>query len=83
MPRQPEIVTAVVNHRISLASSVQETQDHVIDTIMPVAEEFNLALEAFGKDVELNTCPMMQFEPKAGKIIVSEAFNSSSARSLW
>lgn len=74
---QPEVVTAIVNHRINIASSYAEVQQHVIDTVLPVAQEFNLQVEAFGKAVyEGSMCPMMKGQ-QAGKIILSEAFNSS------
>ncbi|ORX38339.1 hypothetical protein BD324DRAFT_620480 [Kockovaella imperatae] len=72
----PEVVTTVVNHRINIASSVEELQQHLIKTLSPVAEEYNLALEAFGKDIELKGCPYMMANP-SGKVILAEAFNSS------
>ena len=75
--RQPEVVTAIVNHRINIASSYSEVQKHVIDTVLPVAKAFNLQVEAFGEKVyEGSSCPMLAGHT-AGKIILAEAFNSS------
>lgn len=72
------MVTAYVDHRINIASSYQEVQQHLIDTILPLAKEYNLELEAFGeKTYQGNQCPMHINDPKAGKIIITEAFNSS------
>jgi Gly-Xaa carboxypeptidase len=71
-------VTAIVNHRINIASTYTEVQKHVIDTVLPVAKAYNLQVEAFGEKVyEGSLCPMHLNDPKAGKIILSEAFNSS------
>ena len=55
---------------------MQEVQAHIIDTLSPVAEEYNLALEAFGNEIEIKGCLMMKKNPN-GKITVSEAYNSS------
>jgi hypothetical protein len=53
-------------------------QKHVINTVLPVAKTYNLQVEAFGEHVyEGSICPMHINDPKAGKIIISEAFNSS------
>jgi Gly-Xaa carboxypeptidase len=71
------VVTAVINHRISLASSVEELQQQITKVLKPVAEKYNLALESFGSDVELEECPMLTGGTKAGKVIVAEAYNSS------
>lgn len=70
---QPEVVTAVVNHRIDINSSPKELQHHIIKTLSPVASKYGLSMEAFGEDVDYDMCPMMA---GAGKIILSEAFNS-------
>lgn len=72
------MVTAYVDHRINIASSYQEVQQHLIDTVLPVVKGYNLQLEAFGDKIyEGSTCPMHLNDPKAGKIVISEAFNSS------
>ncbi|ODQ67969.1 carboxypeptidase S [Nadsonia fulvescens var. elongata DSM 6958] len=44
----PESVTAVVNHRISIESSVNATQEKLIGNIAKIAELHNLDFEAFG-----------------------------------
>ena len=77
---QPEVVTAVVNHRISLAESVGELQQHLQKVLGPVAAKYNFALEAFGEDVQFADCmghSKKDKGPKKGKIILSEAFHSS------
>lgn len=74
---QPEVVTAIVNHRISLASSVGELQEHLAKTLKPIASRYNLQLEAFGKDIELEGCAVHLAKPKLGKVVISEAFHSS------
>ena len=76
----PEVVTTYVNHRISTASSVKELQGQLIDVLGPVAKENKLELHAFGKNVDLTSygCPHMDVaKASAGKLILSEAFNSS------
>ena len=66
-----------MNHRISLASSVSELQEHLIDILSPVAAKMNLSMSAFGEEVKLHGCEAQMTEAKAGKIILAEAFNSS------
>ncbi|WWC63515.1 uncharacterized protein I303_106118 [Kwoniella dejecticola CBS 10117] len=75
----PESVVAIVNHRISLSSSVAELQQQLVDVISPVAHKLNLQVEAFGKDVQYHGCHMGEdvSGPQAGKVILSVAFNSS------
>ncbi|WWC71361.1 uncharacterized protein I206_105316 [Kwoniella pini CBS 10737] len=75
----PESVVAIVNHRISLASSVAELQQQLIDVISPVAHKLNLEVEAFGNDIQYHDCHMHQdlSGPKVGKVILNVAFNSS------
>jgi hypothetical protein len=41
-----------------------------------VARHHNLELVAFGKSIDLGGCSMKKAQPKAGKIVLSEAFNS-------
>lgn len=77
---QPESVVAIVNHRINLASSVAELQQQITDVIAPVASKLNLAVEAFGKEIQAHGhgCHFSKDEgPKAGKVILNVAFNSS------
>lgn len=48
------------------------------DTILPVAKAYNLELEAFGEKAYTGSiCPMHLNAATAGKIILSEAWNSS------
>lgn len=77
---QPESVVAIVNHRINLASSVAELQQQITDVITPVASKLNLAVEAFGKEIQPqgHGCHFSKDDhPKAGKVILNVAFNSS------
>ncbi len=46
---QPEVVTVMVNHRVNIASSVEETASHVYDTLLPLAKTLNLAISGFGE----------------------------------
>jgi Gly-Xaa carboxypeptidase len=63
----PEVATAVVNHRVSIASRVADVQAHMIRVLKPVAREYGLALEAWGEEMLAGT---------AGKIILREAYGS-------
>ncbi|KIY52185.1 carboxypeptidase S [Fistulina hepatica ATCC 64428] len=47
----PEEAWAIINHRISLSSSVEDTQAHDIATVKGLAERFNLTFNAFGQEV--------------------------------
>lgn len=42
----PEVVTFIVNHRINIP--IAELKKRVFHTLLPVAKEYNLALEGFG-----------------------------------
>ncbi|KAI0741428.1 carboxypeptidase S [Daedaleopsis nitida] len=44
----PEKVHAVVNHRIAEHDSVAAVQKHMADVILPVAQKYNLSMDAFG-----------------------------------
>lgn len=73
---QPEVVTAYINHRISIASNVTELQERITGILAPVAKEHHLDFEAFGSDVHVN----LDAESKpaaAGKLVISNAWNSS------
>lgn len=65
-----------MNHRINIASSPTELTHHLVDVLGPVARHHNLELVAFGKSIDLGGCSMKKAQPKAGKIVLSEAFNS-------
>ncbi|KIY65075.1 carboxypeptidase S [Cylindrobasidium torrendii FP15055 ss-10] len=69
----PEQVNAVVNHRISILSSVNETRDRDLASIKPVVEGFNLSLTSFG---ELLTEPGA---PAKGSVVLSDAFDNALA----
>ncbi|WVQ79778.1 hypothetical protein IAT38_001878 [Cryptococcus sp. DSM 104549] len=76
----PESVVAIVNHRISLASSVAELQQQLIDVILPVATKLDLEVEAFGKVVKPHGCHYSEAHlsgPKLGKVLLNVAHNSS------
>ncbi|KAJ7485309.1 hypothetical protein FB451DRAFT_52759 [Mycena latifolia] len=47
----PEQATAVVNHRISVDSSVKEVQDRYVRILTPVAQRFNLTVVDFDATV--------------------------------
>ncbi|KAJ7512719.1 putative Gly-X carboxypeptidase [Mycena galericulata] len=47
----PEQATAIVNHRISVDSSVKEIQDRYVEILTPVAEQFNLTVIDFDTTV--------------------------------
>lgn len=55
------MVTAIVNHRISVASSVDELQAAIVKTLGPVAAKVGLEVEAWGQAVDL-----AQFEANSG-----------------
>lgn len=67
----PEVVTAYINHRISITSSVGELQTRMAKILKPVAEEHNLAFEAFGDNI------LDDIKDKAGKLVIKAAWNSS------
>ena len=78
----PEVVTTYINHRISIASNPKELQKQITHVVAPLAKQFNLALHAWGDDVDLSMvgCSHVGVEsskPSAGRIVLSEAFNSS------
>lgn len=88
----PEVVTALVNHRISVASSVDELQHAIIKKLAPKAAELGLELEAWGKSVDLAAyaassrgCTGSMFghkkkkpaPAKRGKLVIDVAFNST------
>ncbi|KAL1405829.1 hypothetical protein Q8F55_007507 [Vanrija albida] len=89
----PEVVTAYVNHRIDISSSVAELQKRLIHTLGPLAEQYGLDFEAFGEAVDTSVFARDEAchgrradhakhgkhgKPKhAGKLTIGEAFNSS------
>ncbi|WVR09460.1 hypothetical protein IAU60_006527 [Kwoniella sp. DSM 27419] len=77
----PESVSAVINHRINIASSVAELQQQMVEVLAPVAFKLGLSMEAFGKEIKHHSCHYDEHdfgkhdEPKAGKVILNVAFN--------
>ena len=65
----------MINHRISVASSWQELQKEISSVVAPIAADNDLALHAWGKDVDLSS--FTSGAASKGKITLSEAFNSS------
>ncbi|WVQ72429.1 hypothetical protein IAR50_001981 [Cryptococcus sp. DSM 104548] len=45
----PEFVQATVNHRIAFTSTVNDTLQHYLDIIPPLAESLNFTISAFGQ----------------------------------
>ncbi|BEI80149.1 hypothetical protein CcaverHIS002_0106780 [Cutaneotrichosporon cavernicola] len=66
----PEVVTAYINHRISIASSVEAVQERITDVLKSMASKFNLDFEAFGTVIHAQ-------DKAAGKLTLAEAWNSS------
>jgi len=50
----PEQVTAIVNHRVSVDSSVKEVRERYVRLLTPEAERFNLTLVGFDETVPEN-----------------------------
>ena len=48
----PERAEVIVNHRISIHSSVGALQDRIIRVVTPVVERYGLTLDAFGRTVQ-------------------------------
>ncbi|KAF9011801.1 carboxypeptidase S [Cyathus striatus] len=53
----PEQAWAIVNHRISVISSVKETQDHDANLLKKLASKFNLTYTAFGELISEEGAP--------------------------
>ena len=64
----PEKATAIVNHRIAEHSSVHELQERTVKVLKPVAQRFNLTLDAFGKNVTTGS---------GGRLALSDAFGTA------
>lgn len=65
----PEAVYAIINHRIADHSSVSELQDRFASIVAPVAAKYNMSLDAFGKQINLEASTW-------GLVKISEAFGS-------
>ncbi|KAL1406987.1 hypothetical protein Q8F55_006400 [Vanrija albida] len=46
----PEVVTAVVNHRVSFVSTVNDTRQHYLDVLVPYAKKLGFSVTAFGNE---------------------------------
>ncbi|KAF8341297.1 carboxypeptidase S [Cantharellus anzutake] len=68
----PEQASAVVNHRISTDSSVEELMTRLTSLILPLAHQYNLSFNAFGSQLG-----GPNLDSSSGSIMVSDAFNSS------
>jgi len=65
----PEAVWAVANYRIATHSSISELTSRFTAITLPVAEKFNMTLEAFGETVG-------SVGPSWGTIRIGDAFNN-------
>ncbi|KAG7093667.1 hypothetical protein E1B28_007326 [Marasmius oreades] len=67
----PEQAWAIVNHRISTLSSVEDAQAHDTELLKSLAKSFNLTFTAFGQHI---TDPA---KPSKGRLTLSDAFGTS------
>ncbi|RDB23324.1 Carboxypeptidase S [Hypsizygus marmoreus] len=67
----PERAWAVVNHRISVASSVEEVQAHDAKLLESLAAKFNLTYNAFGATLSEPGAP------SSGTLTLSDAFGTA------
>jgi len=66
----PEAVWAVANHRVAEYSSIPELTSRFISITLPVAEKYNMSLDAFGEMVG-------SLGPSWGSIRLQDAFNNT------
>ncbi|PBK99207.1 carboxypeptidase S [Armillaria gallica] len=66
----PEKASAVINHRVAEHSSTEEVQQHIIELLTPVAAEYNLSVDAFGKTLDIGGV-------EGGRMVLSDAFGSA------
>ncbi len=64
----PEVAAAVVNHRIGEHSSSKEVQQHITELVVPIGQEFNLTISAFGDQLDFGD---------EGAIVLEDAFYSA------
>ncbi|KAG6810887.1 hypothetical protein H0H92_009917 [Tricholoma furcatifolium] len=67
----PEKAFALVNHRISVISSVGEVQSHDTKLLQNLAEKFNLTYNAFGETLS------PEGAPAAGTLTLSDAYGTA------
>jgi hypothetical protein len=53
----PETAYSLVNHRIAIEESIQTLKDHYIRILSPLANKWNFAFHAFGKEIGLENSP--------------------------
>ncbi|KAK0497225.1 hypothetical protein EDD18DRAFT_1161183 [Armillaria luteobubalina] len=66
----PEKASAVINHRVAEHSSTEEVQQHIIELLTPIATEYNLSVDAFGKTLDISST-------EGGRMVLSDAFGSA------
>ncbi|KAK0188759.1 hypothetical protein F5146DRAFT_933624 [Armillaria mellea] len=66
----PEKASAVINHRVAEHSSTEEVQQHIIELLVPIAAEYNLSVDAFGKTLDFGGV-------EGGRMVLSDAFGSA------
>ncbi|KAJ7100236.1 carboxypeptidase S [Mycena belliarum] len=87
----PEQATAIVNHRISVDSSVAEVQDRYVELLTPVAKHFNLTVidfdtavpEAATRYLKLSTPHGSNASPVSPYTGSAWDIFSGTARHLW
>ncbi|KAG5724904.1 Carboxypeptidase S [Termitomyces sp. T112] len=67
----PERAFAVVNHRISVISSVEEVQTHDTELLSRLVKEFNLTYTAFGNELSAKG------GPSSGTLTLKDAFGTA------
>ncbi|PIL24992.1 hypothetical protein GSI_12879 [Ganoderma sinense ZZ0214-1] len=50
----PELASALVNHRIAQHERVADVQAHIAGVVLPVARRFNLSVDAFGEQLNVD-----------------------------
>ncbi|KAF9011800.1 hypothetical protein BDQ17DRAFT_1420214 [Cyathus striatus] len=65
----PEEAWAVVNHRVSVSSSIESVQQHDTNLLQELAEKFNLTYKAFGVYVT------QEGTPSQGNLTIDNAFH--------
>ncbi|KAK7060905.1 hypothetical protein VNI00_000638 [Paramarasmius palmivorus] len=64
----PEIASVIINHRIAEHSSTSDVQEHLTKLVLPIAAEYNLSVNAFGRNV---------VDGAAGQVILSDGLYSA------
>jgi len=69
----PETAWALVNHRISVVSSVDEVKRHDSELLADLAEQFNLTYTAFGTKISKE----LDDAPSGGTLTLTDAFGTA------